>query len=422
MKLQTSQIMSLIAVGLLSALTASILTSWLFYSNPFGFRALATNSSDTDASSRQTSTDATTLESTTAPEPTPTAAPTPTPTPPVDPDVLGDSAKEQLAMLANGKLVENLYSKISPSVVGIQVEVQSTDSTTPLTDSGSGVIYRSSGLILTSADLLSIALNRYGELQETTNIRVRVAGRVEPFEAQLIGQDKLTGIAVLSISPGKFELQPATFAVSSDLKIGQHVFFCSFPDDLLESGSLTSGMINALHQPIQLEDGNTVEMIRADAPILANGSGGPLINLAGEVIALSNSSELTITYNSISFAMPSSTVLSVADSLIEQGFVSGRAWLGVAVLKDESFDELQSLYRFPDGLYVSHVITDSPAYVADIRRGDIITAVDGQAIDKHQSLSSLLSQHKPGDQLKLTIYRRSDGKSHDILVYLKEYK
>ncbi len=422
MKLQASPFTSLIAVGLVSALTASILTSWLFYSNPFGFQVMFTQHSDTDASSQETTPISTTQATTAEPTPIPTTFVEPTPTPSIDPDVLGDAAKEQLAMLTNGKLVEALYSRIAPSVVGIQVEVQSADSTTPMTDSGSGVIYKSSGLILTSADLLSIALNRYGELQESTKIRVRVAGRNEPFDAQLIGKDKLTGVAVLSIAPGKYELQPATFDVESNLKIGQHVFFCSFPADLIESGSLTSGMINALHQPIQLEDGTSVEMIRADAPILANGNGGPLINMAGEVIALSNSSQLTDTYDSLSFAMPASTILSVADSLIEQGYVTGRAWLGVAVLKDESFDELQALYRFPDGLYVSHVISDSPAYIADIRRGDIITAVDGQAIDKHLSLSSLLSQHKAGDQIKLTIYRRSDDKSHDISVYLKEYK
>ncbi|MBP1757372.1 MAG: serine protease [Firmicutes bacterium] len=371
----------------------------------------------------QTSAAQTTAETTSpSPTPSPSATVQPTPTPAVDPDVLGDDAKEQLAMLANGTLIESLYNQIAPSVVGIQVEVQSSDSATPLTDSGSGVIYRTSGLILTSADLLSIALDRYGELQDSTKILVRIDGLAEPFEAQLIGKDKLTGVAVLSIAPGKFELQPAVFTIGNQLKIGQHVFACSFPDELIEAGSMTSGIINALHQPIQLEDGTTVEMIRSDAPIMANGNGGPLINLAGEVVALSSSSELTDTYDSLSFAMPAETVISVADSLILKGFVSGRVWLGVAVLKDESFDELQALYRFPDGLYVSHVIQDSPAYIADIRRGDIITAIDGQAVDKHQSLSSLLSQHKVGDQIELTVYRRSDDATHDIKVYLKEYQ
>lgn len=418
MLLRSRTTLAMIAISLTAAVSASLMTAWLFSNHPevFGILPSTTEApssrltSETQAITRPPTFPTTTKPTQTQPEPTL-----------IDPDVLSEQAKEQLALLTSGQLIEALYAKVAPSVVGVQVLVEGDASTSSLTDSGSGIIYSADGLILTSADLLTVATNRYGELQANTQILVRVSDVSQPFPASLIGRDRLTGVAVLSIKPGPIRLQPARLSTDHNLKVGQHVFFASYPDDLIASGSLTSGMINALHQPVQLEDGTSVEMIRADAPILANGNGGPLINLEGEVIALSNSSQLSDTNDSLSYAMPALTVQTVADNLINKGYVTGRAWLGIAVLKDESFAELQNLYHFPDGLYVSHVIVDSPAYIADLRRGDIITAVNGEPVSRHQSLTALLAKHAAGDQLVIEVYRRSDGKTHELTAYLKEY-
>lgn len=416
MNLRSRHIFSLFAVSLTAAVSASMLTAWIF--------------TQPEPSAAAPLTEQTTLPTTaettikTAPPTFPTTRSTTTTEPVatlIDPAILSEQAKEQLALLTNGQLIQALYERIAPSVVGISVLAGSEGLTTPLSDSGSGVIYSAKGLILTSADLFAVALNRYGELIDKTQILVRVDGASQPFEATYVGRDRLTGVAVLSIEPGSTRLQPAVFASNPTLKVGQHVFFASYREDLIEQGSLTSGIINAVHQPIQLEDGTTVEMIRSDAPILNNGSGGPLINIGGEVIALSNSSQLSDSYESLSYAIPAGTALLVADNLVNQGYIDGRAWLGIAVLKDESFAELQDLYHFPDGLYISHVIPDSPAYIADLRRGDIITAINGDAITQHQNLASILNQHKAGDQLTLAIYRRSDGKEYERIAYLKEY-
>ncbi len=417
MNLRSRYALSLIFVSLTAAVSASLLTAWIFSHSDQALSSMSSGSSSTPLTETER------IERTSPPtfpttKTTPSAEPIATL---IDPEILSEQAKEQLALLTNGQLVQALYEKVAPSVVGVFVRVESDGLTTPLTDSGSGVIYSAKGLVLTSADILTVAMNRYGELQEQTEILVRVSGVSQPFTAQLIGRDRLTGVAVLSITPGSTRLQPAVFAGNAGLKVGQHVFFASFPDDLIAQGSLTSGMITALHQPISLEDGTSVEMIRADAPILNNGNGGPLINIGGEVIALSNSSQLSDSYESLSYAMPADAVLAVADNLVNQGYVTGRAWLGIAVLKDESFAELQDLYHYPDGLYISHVIVDSPAYIADLRRGDIITAINGETITRHQSLTALLNQHEAGDPLTLEIYRRGDGKKDELIAYLKEY-
>ncbi len=424
MTVLTNRTLGLAAFGLFSAVMASMLTSWLYTAGP-----LATSQSSVTETTRETTTAETSQSVLVVPKPSILAttasvpqsqSPEPTPLPLVSPEILGDQAKEQIALMAEGRLVEELYNQVAPSVVGIQVEAQSDTSTTMISDSGSGVIYSAQGQILTSADLLKIALDRSGQMLENSRIQVRVQNENRLFEARLTGLDKTTGIAVLTIDPGQTELVPARFSLQNTLRVGQVVFFLSFPDDMVSEGCLTSGLVTALHQPVLLEDGTKVEMVRSNAPILASGQGGPLLNLAGDVVALANSSQLSETFESLSYAIETPTVLDVVERLLGESAPEGQPWLGIAVLKDESFAGLQDLYDFPDGLYVSHVIEDSPAYLADIRRGDIITAVNGEPVRLHQSLSSILAQHEPGDQLTLGIYRRSDKQTYAIKVYLKE--
>jgi len=416
--------LSYAAFGVFTAVLASLLTSWLYASGPAAEPVPTATEPVQETTTAQTSQSVLALPRPSVMATTATVSPSKAieeaPRSLLAPEILGDNAKEQIALLTEGRLVEALYEQVAPSVVGIQVEAQSDTSTTLLTDSGSGIIYSAAGEILTSADLLQIALDRSGKLLESSQILVRVQGENRLFEASLSGMDRTTGIAVLSIDPGQTELVPARFNRLDAPRIGQLVFFLSFPDDMVSEGCLTSGLVTARHQPVLLENGTSVEMVRSNAPILASGQGGPLLNLAGEVIAMANTSQLSETYESLSYAIETPTIIDVAESLLGDPPAAGQPWLGIAVLKDESFAELQELYKFPDGLYVSHVITDSPAYLADIRRGDIITSVNEEPVRLHQSLSSILAQHEPGDQLVLGIYRRSDKQTHAIKVYLKE--
>ncbi len=427
MKIFSHRIWELATVSLITAILASLGTDWLLTAGP---QTRQTAPAATEATATETfqtailATAASALTTTatsqaTAPQTTPETDGQTTATT-ADPDIIGDQAKEQLAMLTDGRLVETLYDRIAPSVVGIEIETRSETSATLLYDQGSGVISSADGQILTSAALFQIALDHTGRLLPDTRILVRVRDARQLFPASLTGLDTATGVAVLSIDPGNTRLAPAKFETAQAPRVGQLVFFASYPDDMVSEGCLTSGLVTALHQPVQLEDGTTVTMLRSSAPILASGQGGPLLNLAGEVIALATTSQLTETFESLSYAVEASTVLPVARRLLSQDESAAQPWLGIAVLRDESYAELKKLYGLPDGLYVSHVMADSPAYLANIRLGDTITAVNGEAIRQHQSLASILSTHQAGDQLILTIYRRQDNNTTDVKVYLKE--
>jgi serine protease Do len=215
-------------------------------------------------------------------------------------------------------------------------------------------------------------------------------------------------------------LQPAKLAESPALKVGQLVLAVGYPDMLDEQGGLFSGLISGLNRTVILENGTAVQMIQTNAPISQICSGGPLINLLGEVIGLTNCNLAYESYDGMNYALPVDAMRAVAANLSDAGYVPGRAWLGITVLSEASFLELQYLYRFPNGLYVSSVVKDSPAYAADLRKGDVIVQINDAEVGTGMDLSAFLQTQSVGSLLRLRVYRRLENQTLTIQVYLKE--
>ena len=167
---------------------------------------------------------------------------------------------------------------------------------------------------------------------------------------------------------------------------------------------------------------STTQMIETDARINSICSGGPLLNLQGEVIGLVNCDLSRSYFDNANYALPAATLVEVAESLSDQGYISGRPWLGVTVLTEDSFLELQHLYRFPDGLYVSSVVIDSPAYSAGLLSGDVVTKINGDEVDPAMDLSAYLQAQKVGSLLTVHVFRRGDSQIYIFKIYLQEYK
>lgn len=333
----------------------------------------------------------------------------------------GETLDDQRLIWQQYDLLETIYEKVSPSVVGIEVEVEETVTAVRRTNSGSGLIMNEDGVIVTNSSILSIAVDKYGSVLEHAEIRVYILGRERPYIAKLLGRDPLTGIAVLQINPGYRVLQPVVIDETPDLNVGQMILAIGFPDALEESGHLYTGMISALNRPVQLEDGTSLQMIQTDARISQACSGGPLINLSGEVIGLTNCGLVRSVYDTQSYALPAVTAQMVVSDLTSQGYVGGRSWLGVSVLVEETFLQLQNLYNYPSGLYIADVIDGSPAYTADLRRGDIITEINDNPVDSSMDMSHFLQTQPVGTMLRLQVYRRADNRYHEFRVYLQEY-
>lgn len=426
MKVKISWLIGILTLCLLSALFAAILTPYILTRSVLGqellwalsghAETLATSTSETVAPAAGSPTPA--PEPSVTPSPAVTPAPTPTPRPADSSQPAGD----QLELLANVHRIETIYQAITPSIVGINVEFSGSGSATPLTNRGTGLIIDERGLIVTNASVLTIALTSSGRLANEASLSVFVPGADQPFTAELVGRDQMTGLAVLSIDPDDQPLKAAPLSASPDLKVGQIVLACGYPDNLSAAGIMTSGIICGLNRWVRLEDGTSLQMIQTDTHLAQGSSGGPLLNLDGAVIGLSNSTLLRDNYDSLGYALPVAAIRQVVSNLISQSSDDGKCWLGLAVLRADGFRELQKLYRFPDGLYISSVIKDSPAYVASLRKGDIITRINEQKVNIDATLTTVLEGKKAGDTIKIEVYRRSDGLYHEYKVYLQEYK
>lgn len=451
MKLRTKWLITLIVFTLTAALTASLLTAFFLVRGLTGSRSSRlfaliagqlpaadptepsgqTAEPDTTTAGlvptpKATATPAAGLTASPAPSPTPrpTQKPTPSPSPVASatpsPVLPVQNATETLTLWQTRQLVARIYTDVAPSVVGIQIEVPASATQSARTNEASGLMIDASGTVVTDAAVLAIALDKRGDLIAGTRIDVLVKDTSQIFSATYIGRDPITSLAVLAVDGGETVFAVPDLADSLDLKVGQIILTVGYPDLMTESGGLSSGFISAISRTVVLESGTPVQMVQTDLEISSLCAGGPVLNLEGEVIGLANCGLAGEPFDPKTYFLPVDAMLAVVEGIQEQESGTGRAWLGITVLSEKSFQELQRLYRFPDGLYVSSVIQDSPAYVADLRKSDIIIQINDDPVAPSTDLSSFLKDQPIGAAVKIRVYRRSDNQTLDILVYLQE--
>jgi serine protease Do len=424
---KTKWLFGLVALCLVSAIAASLLTAVFFIRGYFrqsliwqsGTTADSITESTTGSLAAVTTRKPTTRATLSTTRPTTVQPTVSTTTEPTKPE---HQAAWQLSLWQVQEQIETIYETVSPSVVGVNVEVAATTTTNARSNFGSGLIMSEDGIIVINTGTIDIALDRNGELKNEAEIEIYLLNHHQALTAELIGNDVLTGLSVLSVDSTQVKLTPAAMAEDPKLQVGQMILSLGYPDMMSQEGGLSNGLITAINREMKLEDGTGVSMIQTDAHISQHCSGGPLLNLDGEVIGLTNCNISRDISDAMGYAMPIAVVQQVAKNLVTQGYVSGRAWLGVTVLQESNFLELQKLYRFPDGLYVSSVIKDSPAYTADLRKGDIITRINGNDVETHESLMLFLQSQAIGAMVDIEVYRKSDGNYHQLKVYLQEYQ
>lgn len=253
---------------------------------------------------------------------------------------------------------------------------------------GSGFIVSADGAILTNAHVVA----------DATDVTVRLTDRRE-FKAKVIGVDARTDIAVLKID-GR-DLPTVKFGEPSKLRPGEWVVAIGSPFGF--DNSVTAGIVSATSR--SLPDGQYTPFIQTDAAVNPGNSGGPLFNMAGEVVGI-NSQIYSRTggFMGISFAIPIDIAIAVKDQLVKTGRVQrGR----VGVLVQDVGQQLADSFGLdrPRGALISQVENDGPAKRAGITAGDVIVAVNGQAIERSGQLSSVISQLKPGSRADLEVWR-----------------
>jgi putative serine protease PepD len=219
------------------------------------------------------------------------------------------------------------------------------------------------------------------------------------YSASVVGTDKSTDLAVIKVDAPSSELHPLSVGNSGDLQVGDGVVAIGSPFGLEET--VTSGIVSALHRAIEAPNNFTInDSVQTDAAINHGNSGGPLLNAQGQVVGVNAQIRSDSGGNEgVGFAIPSSTVRSIATQLISTG-KAVHAYLGVAIDATASTAKIAS------------VKAATPAAQAGLKAGDVVTAVDGTSIASGDDLTRAIDSHKPGDTITLK-YRR-DGSEHTV--------
>ncbi|MBQ4642040.1 MAG: trypsin-like peptidase domain-containing protein [Oscillospiraceae bacterium] len=286
-----------------------------------------------------------------------------------------------------GLSLQQIYASTIDSVVSISCTLPGGNT------SGTGVIIAKEGYLVTNAHVVA----------DATRIRVQLSdGRT--FDATCIGSDTVSDLAVLYVPAAN--LTAAVFGDSDALRVGDLAVAIGDPLGADLRGTMTDGIISAINRNIQT-DGRTMTLIQTNAALNSGNSGGPLLNCYGQVIGINTMkigdyvSDAGV--EGLGFAIPSTTVKTVVDDLLQYGYVKGRPTLGL------TFQELSALYQrmynLPSGLYITQVNESSDAAQKGISPGDVLTSFDGTEVSTLEALNSLLYNHQAGDTVEVVIYR-----------------
>jgi serine protease Do len=262
---------------------------------------------------------------------------------------------------------------------------------------GSGVIIDETGYVLTNNHVVAGA----------DKIKVKLWDEKE-YDGKVIGQDPKTDLAVVKIS-AKRKFPGAQLGDSDKVKIGQWVIAIGSPFGL--SQTVTAGIVSAERQSLQVEGKVYRDFIQTDAAINRGNSGGPLVNLRGEVVGINTAIFApTGVFAGIGFAIPINQAKAILSDLIEKGKVV-RGWLGVEIKQVDDVIAKQYGLSEPQGALVNNVFDGSPAEKAGLKRGDLIVKVDERKVKDIANLQDIISSKAPGKKVKLQIIRNGEPKT-----------
>ena len=308
--------------------------------------------------------------------------------------------------------IPDIYDAVSPGVVGVINYTKATSATGKevyeIYGSGTGFAVSSEGYILTNAHVVEGA----------DKVTVKVDGEDEERDAVVIGSDTETDVAVLKVEGAT--LQPLKLGDSDSVRVGEYVLAIGNPlstDEL--ANTLTFGIISATSREVTI-DNYTNTYLQTDAAINFGNSGGPLINMSGEVIGINSAKTITAGYDEygnavsaegIGFALPINQVKKIMEILITKGSVE-RPGIGITV--STVTDEIAEANDVPVGALVESVVKDRPADQAGLLAGDIIVEANGKTITNQDELVQQVLACTIGDELKLKVYR--DGEYMEITI------
>ena len=305
--------------------------------------------------------------------------------------------------------------KVLPSIVYIEIEynVNSIFGSGTSKGGGSGIIISEDGYILTNnhvVDSSSSSSSSYYQISEAKSIKVKLYNDETMYDAQIIGMDDQTDLAVIKIE--KSGLTAAEMGDSSSVKVGEFAMVVGSPQGL--STSVTCGVISGLDREITT-DGRKYKVIQTDAAINSGNSGGALVNSKGQVIGISTLKLAGTGIESLGFAIPINSTTDVVKQLIEYKKVL-RPFIGIEGI---SIDEATAKkYNLVEGVYIRNAEDFTAAQKAGIKAGDVIIEIEGKKVKSIDEINEIKNNYKIGDKITVKVYR--NGEYKDIEVTLEE--
>lgn len=267
---------------------------------------------------------------------------------------------------------------------------------------GSGVIITQDGYIVTNNHVIANSKN----LEVTLNNN-------KSYPAKLVGTDEKSDIALLKIETDD-ELPYVIFGDSNQAKIGEWVLAVGNPFNL--NSTVTAGIISAKGRDLEGDNSQVQSFIQTDAAVNPGNSGGALVNTRGELIGINTAiASRTGSYVGYSFAVPSNNARKIIEDIMEYGFVQ-KGMLGISGsdLNGKLAGELG--LKQSEGIYVANIVEESGAAKAGLRKGDIITELDGIKVKNFAALTGFVNSKNPGDVVTAVINRNGDFKEVKIEI------
>jgi putative serine protease PepD len=322
----------------------------------------------------------------------------------LDDDATSDAAPQVTvtsaapAASSSTSTVAELYKRSAASVV--EITVTSSGQASPLGGGGgtqqaqgSGFVYDTDGHVITNQHVVDDA--------ESVSVAFPNG---KTYSATVVGSDPSTDIAVLDVDAPASVLKPLELADSAGVEVGDGVIAIGSPFGLEQT--VTTGIVSALHRQITAPNNFSIDdAIQTDAAINHGNSGGPLLDMDGDVIGVNSQIESESGGNDgVGFAVPSNTVAKIADALISDGSVE-HAYLGVATADASG-----------EGAALSEVRSGTPAARAGLQNGDVVTKLDGESVGSADELRRLIDAKSPGDEVELTIERNGSTKTVSVTL------
>lgn len=308
--------------------------------------------------------------------------------------------------------VASVVNEVMPSVVSITSTIQSSNyygfGTQESEGAGSGFI------VAKTKDNLMIATNNH-VVSDATSLTVGFADDTTA-KATVVGTDSSADLAVISVKIKDIKdstaskIKVATLGSSDDLKVGEEVV--AIGNALGYGQSVTTGVVSAKNREISLTDG-TMNLLQTDAAINPGNSGGVLINMDGQVVGINNAKLEDTSVEGMGYAIPITTAKTILTDLMNASSVSTKDAAFLGVVGRDINESYSSALGIPSGIYVSQVVSGSPAEKAGISAGDVITKFEGNNVSTMSGLKEKLALKKANTKVKITFKRANQSGTYE---------